>query len=50
MVKPIPLNGAGCAAALPAVSVDANNKAANAVVFMEASLLSSTLLLTGDAM
>jgi hypothetical protein len=49
MVKPISLNGAGCAAAVPTVSVDANNRAANTVVFMEASLLSSFILLTRDA-
>src|SRR5260221_12576765 len=48
MVTPTSLNGAGCATAVPAASVDANNKAANAVVFMDASLLSWILLLTGD--
>ncbi len=49
MVTPASLNGAGCATAVPAVSVDASNKAANTVVFMDASLLSQFLLLTGDA-
>ena len=39
MVTPISLNGAGCAAAVPAVSVEANNKAANTIVFMDASLV-----------
>jgi hypothetical protein len=43
MVTPTSLNGAGCATALPAASVDANNIVANAVVFMVASLLSSML-------
>jgi hypothetical protein len=37
MVTPTSLNGAGCAAALPAASVEANNKATNAVVFMDVS-------------
>src|ERR1700730_1713950 len=49
MVTPISLNGAGCAAAVPAVMLDANNKATNTVVFMDASLLSWIFLLT-DAM
>src|SRR6266571_7072883 len=40
MVTPIWLNGAGCAAAVPAVSVKANNKATNTFVFTDASLLS----------
>jgi hypothetical protein len=40
MVTPVSLNGAGCAAAVPAASVDANNNAANTLVFMNASLLS----------
>src|ERR1700680_2314331 len=40
MVTPIWLNGAGCAAAVPAVSVEANNKATNTFVFTDASLLS----------
>jgi hypothetical protein len=31
---------AGCADAAPAVSADANNRPANAVIFMDASLLS----------
>src|SRR5258708_7519841 len=43
MVTPMSLNGAGCAAAPPAASVDANNNAANTLVFTEASLLSSIL-------
>jgi hypothetical protein len=34
------LNGAGCAAAVPAVSVEANNKATTTCVFTDASLLS----------
>jgi hypothetical protein len=34
------LNGAGCAAAVPAASVDANSNAANAVAFMVVSLSS----------
>src|SRR3982074_273138 len=40
MVTPIWLNGAGCAAAAPAVSVEANNKATNTFVFTDASFLS----------
>src|SRR6202790_2154200 len=39
MVTPTALNGAGCAAAVPAISAEANNKAANIPVFMAASLL-----------
>jgi hypothetical protein len=38
MVTPISLNGAGCAAAVPAVSVEANDKATNTFVFTDASL------------
>src|SRR5579883_1016642 len=49
MVTPVALNGAGCATAAPAVSADANNRAANVVIFMNASLLSWVFLLTGDA-
>ena len=40
MVTPTWLNGADCAAAVPAVSVEANNKATNTFVFTDASLLS----------
>src|SRR6516165_1571810 len=39
MVTPVALNGAGCAAAPPAINVDASNKAANVLVFMTISLL-----------
>src|ERR1700704_3822156 len=39
MVTPVALNGAGCAAAPPAINVDASNKAANILVFMTFSLL-----------
>src|SRR5215472_16081510 len=39
IVTPISLNGAGCARAVPAVSVKANNKATHTIVFMDASLL-----------
>src|ERR1700719_2196505 len=39
MVTPASLNGAGCALALPAASVEANNNAANMLVFMDSSLL-----------
>src|SRR5260370_22086506 len=39
MVTPVALNGAGCAAAPPAINVDASNKAANILVFMTISLL-----------
>jgi hypothetical protein len=38
MVTPASLNGAGCATAVPAASVDASTKAANTVVFINASL------------
>src|SRR4029077_16340366 len=38
MVTPTALNGAGCAAAVPAISAEANNKAANIPVFTAASL------------
>src|SRR6266550_1958517 len=37
MVTSVALNGAGCAAAVPNVSVEANNKAANMLVFTAAS-------------
>src|SRR5882762_5615811 len=47
IVTPMALNGAGCAAAVPAVRVDASNKAANRFVFTEC--LPEFLLLTGDA-
>src|SRR5713226_10259231 len=40
MVTPVALNGAGCADAVPAISVEANNKATNIFVFTDASLLS----------
>ena len=40
MVTPTALNGAGCAAAVPAVSAEASNKATNIFVFTDASLLS----------
>jgi hypothetical protein len=36
MVTPTSLNGAGCATAVPAAKLDASNRAANTVVFMEA--------------
>src|SRR5262245_60982648 len=56
MVTPTSLNAAGCALALPAASVDASNRAANAVVFILASLSSpvirrsvQTLSARGDA-
>jgi hypothetical protein len=39
MVTPVALNGAGCAAAPPAINVDASNKAANILVFMAISSL-----------
>src|SRR5678815_3730726 len=39
IVSPASLNGAGCAAALAAVRLDANNNATNTFVFMDASLL-----------
>src|SRR5215469_4039422 len=39
MVTPVALNGAGCAAAPPAINVDASNNAANILVFMTISLL-----------
>jgi hypothetical protein len=49
MVTPTSLNGAGCAAAVPAASVDASIKAANALIVITASLLSLNLsLLTGE--
>jgi hypothetical protein len=37
LVTPASLNGAGCAAAVPAAKADASNKAANTVVFMDVS-------------
>src|SRR5438132_4670120 len=37
MVTPASLNGAGCAAAVPAASVDANSNAAKIVLFTNAS-------------
>jgi hypothetical protein len=40
MVTPTVLNGAGCAAAMPAVSTEASNKPTNIFVFTDASLLS----------
>jgi hypothetical protein len=39
MVTPVALNGAGCAAAPPAMNVEASNKAANILVFMTTSLV-----------
>src|SRR5215471_8448473 len=39
MATPVALNGAGCAAAPPAINVDASNKAANILVFMTTCLL-----------
>ena len=39
MVTPVELNGADCAAAVPAVSAEASNKATNILVFTDASLL-----------
>src|SRR5579859_5181567 len=40
MVTPTALNGAGCAAAVPAVSAKASDKATDILVFTDASLLS----------
>ena len=40
MVTPTALNGAGCAAAVAAVSAEASNKTTNVFVFTDASLLS----------
>jgi len=40
MVTPVWLNGAGCAAAVPAVTAEASNKATNIFVFTDATLLS----------
>src|SRR5882757_5094186 len=40
MVTPASLNGAGCATAVPAASVDASSMAASTVVFIDASLSS----------
>src|SRR5258706_10702063 len=37
MVTPVALNGAGCAAAVPTANAEANNKAANMLVFIAAS-------------
>src|ERR1700689_3487438 len=39
LVTPASLNGNGCAPTAPAANVDASTKAANNVVFMDASLL-----------
>src|SRR5438552_1538654 len=44
MVTPIWLNGAGCATAVPAVSVKAINSVTNTFVFTDASLLISSCL------
>src|SRR3970040_1752320 len=44
MVTPISLNGAGCAAAVPAVSAEAHNKTTHMFVFTDASLLSCILV------
>jgi hypothetical protein len=44
MVTPIWLNGAGCATAVPVVSVEANSKATHTFVFTDASLLISSCL------
>jgi hypothetical protein len=48
IVRPISLNAAGCAAAAPAVSVDANNNATNTFVFMDASLCELSILADHD--
>src|SRR5712671_8032749 len=40
MVTPTALNGAGCAAAMPAVSAEASNKTTKVFVLTDASLLS----------
>jgi hypothetical protein len=37
IVTPTSLNGAGCATAVPALSVEANSNATNTFVFMDAS-------------